>query len=90
MNMIPKISKLQYKKDYIYRVRFDDGREGLVDFKPFLWGEAFEELKNQDFFKKAFVDGTTGTITWPNGIDIAPETLYERLSEPSGKFTASL
>lgn len=84
--MTPKIKKIQYKGDYIYHLLFEDKREGELNFKPFLWGEAFEILRDQKFFKKAFIDKTTGTITWPNGADIAPETIYEKIASKTQSF----
>jgi hypothetical protein len=36
----------------------------------------FEPLKDPAYFARFFVEG--GTVTWPNGADIAPETLHER------------
>ena len=41
----------------------------------------FDPLSNKTYFKKLFVDGWT--ISWPDGADIAPETLYE-LAEKAG------
>lgn len=78
-NMTPRIKKIQYKKDYIFHLQYDDDFEGDVDLQSLLWGEAFDELKNKDKFKKAFIDETTGSISWPNGSDIAPETLYKKI-----------
>jgi hypothetical protein len=46
------------------------------DFSAWLHGPVFEPLKDQGYFQRFFLEG--GTVTWPNGADIAPETLYER------------
>jgi hypothetical protein len=54
---------------------FHDSTEGTVDFVEWLTGPIFEPLKDRSYFQQFFVDG--GTVAWPNGADIAPETLYE-------------
>lgn len=82
----PKVNKIQYKENFTYYIQFEDKLSGEVDFKTFLWGKAFEELKEQSYFKKASIDDITGTISWPNGVDIAPETLYEKISSQKENF----
>jgi hypothetical protein len=55
-------------------VVFNDGTEATISFRRWLKGPVFEPLKDLDYFRRFFVDG--GTVAWPNGADIAPETLY--------------
>lgn len=68
-----------YLSDYKIRVAFDNGELKIADSSKWIGGGVFEPLQDKEYFKKFFIDGWT--ISWPNGADIAPETLYEE-SEP--------
>jgi hypothetical protein len=73
-----QVIKIEYRGKYVYHIMFDDGVEGAIDFSEYLSrGPIFEPLKDKTLFSKAKVEG--GTIGWPNGADVAPETLYEKI-----------
>jgi hypothetical protein len=72
--MLPSVTKAKYVRDYLIEVKFNDGTKKVIDFKPWLSGPIFKPLKSKAYFKRFFIDGPT--IAWPNGADIAPETLY--------------
>lgn len=73
--MLPSVTKATYIKGYLIEIKFNDGTKKIIDFEAWLTGPVFKPLKNKHYFKRFFVDGPT--IAWPNGADIAPETLYE-------------
>jgi hypothetical protein len=58
------------------RLTFDDGTIGEVDFAGREWRGVFEPLRDPDYFARVAVDAEAGTVTWPNGADMAPEPLY--------------
>lgn len=73
------VLEVRYVKPYTLWLRFQDGTCGEVDIAPSFKGPVFEPLRDVDFFKQVRLDPEIGTIVWPNGADVAPETLYERL-----------
>jgi hypothetical protein len=75
MTFLPSVVRAKYRGGFRIHLMFNDTTEGTVDFQPWLDGPVFEPLKTVDYFRRFFIDG--GTVAWPNGADIAPETLYE-------------
>ena len=75
--MLPRLMAARHVDGYRIELRFDDGHAGIVDLADELSGEVFEPLRDVDLFKAFRLDPELGTITWPNGADLAPEFLYE-------------
>ena len=76
--MILHITNAKYLKDYQVEVEFNDGRKGVADLSSVLQGPVFEPLKDQAIFAQLRVDPVLETIIWPNGVDLAPESVYYR------------
>lgn len=64
----------EYRGGHRLHLVFHDSREKTVDFSAWLLGPVFEPLKDEANFQRFFLEA--GTVSWPNGADIAPETLY--------------
>ena len=82
MNYLPQVTKAKYVRNFVIATRFDDGTEKHVDVSQWFRGPVFKALKDSKFFKKFFIEG--GTLAWPNGVDIAPEALYEAADVRTG------
>jgi hypothetical protein len=76
MEFLPTVIRAEYRGGHMIHLTFNDGVEKTLDFARWLEGPVFEPLKDAGYFQRFFLEG--GTVTWPNGADIAPETLYER------------
>lgn len=69
------VVKAKHVSGFIIATHFNDGAEKHVDISQWFKGPVFRALKDPKFFAKFFIEG--GTLAWPNGVDIAPESLYE-------------
>src|SRR5256712_13384054 len=73
--MMPPVISGDSEGGHRIRLSFSEGRVKPVDFRQGLRGPIFEPLRNPSYFRRFFIDA--GTVVWPNGADIAPETLFE-------------
>jgi hypothetical protein len=77
-NMYYTVIDARYVRDFTIWAKFADGSEGEINLADALSGPVFEPLKDVNYFRN-FSLAEYGTICWPNGADIAPEFLYEKV-----------
>jgi hypothetical protein len=66
------------QSNYKVLVKFNDGKSGIIDFKDIIERDhrnIIRELLNPDLFKTVKIQ--YDTLSWDNGVDFAPEYLYE-------------
>ena len=83
--MVWRVTKAEVCGPHSVWLRFGDGTRKRVNLLPLLDGPIFEPLRDPGFFAKVRLDPVAGTLVWPNGADIAPETLYELPGEGNNR-----
>lgn len=73
--MFLHITEVTHLDDYRIKLVFNDGLTGVTDLRNALWGEMFEPLVDRNNFSQVRLDPELGTVSWPNGADLAPEFL---------------
>jgi Protein of unknown function (DUF2442) len=76
---LPVVSGVAVVGDHVLRLLFSDGTVGDIDFSTVQWTGVLESLNDPEYFAQVTVDPEAGTVVWPNGIDLAPEPLYEQV-----------
>jgi hypothetical protein len=79
-----RVTSVTVRDDACLRVKFVDGSEGDVDMVAFLAdrvveGTPFEALRDKSVFAQVSV--VLGAVQWPNGADLAPDTMYDAIRE---------
>ncbi len=62
---------------YTLRIRFDDGTEQTINFRPILAGKLYGPLRDLQVFNQVRIDPEVETLVWPNGADFDPATLHD-------------
>ena len=79
MEKLPEVVSVNAHADFSLTITFAGGEVRQFDVRPYLDRGIFTRLKNVGLFKLAHV--AHGTVSWPGGFDIAPETLWLKSTE---------
>ena len=64
--------------DFRLYVETADGRKGIFDMTPYLGRGVFRQLQDRAYFDRVGI--VLGAVTWPDGQDIAPDTLLAEMT----------
>ncbi|MGH2870165.1 MAG: DUF2442 domain-containing protein [Solirubrobacteraceae bacterium] len=78
IGLTPDITAVTVVGHGVLRVTFADGVSADLDVLERMRGPVFAEASTPAGFAKVAVDPETGTVVWPGGADLAPDTLYVR------------
>ncbi|MGB3098823.1 MAG: DUF2442 domain-containing protein [Solirubrobacterales bacterium] len=78
-SLTPDILKVDVRRHGVVALVFADGLNGEVEILSRMRGPVFERARTEQGFAEVAVDEESGTIVWPGGADLAPDTLYERV-----------
>ena len=76
------VTKANYVEGYRIWLEFDDRRQGVVDLSQVICHDhrpIFRELADEEKFRHFKVNADT--LVWDNGLDLAPDYLYQQLRE---------
>ncbi len=84
--MHPRVTGVKVVPPYRLTLTFADGTTGTVDCAPWVLEQdagIFAPLRDPSLFAQVFLDHDAGTVAWPNGADVDPDTLYEEAHPPA-------
>jgi hypothetical protein len=81
-----KVTKVRALDERRLWLRFSNGREGVRDFSDLFakGGVMVEPLRDPAMFSRVFIE--LGALAWPNGFDLDPIALHDRMAA-AGELT---
>ena len=72
--MNPRVKSVKAENDHTLLLEFANGEKKRFDVSPYIGKGVFAPLSDESFFRRVTV--FLGSIQWPNGADLCPDTLY--------------
>ncbi|MGF6534309.1 hypothetical protein P3T20_005113 [Paraburkholderia sp. GAS206C] len=72
------VTRLRVLRGHRLDVEFADGLRGIVDMSNDRFSGVFAPLADEAYFALATV--CDGVVVWPNGVDVAPDAMYNEVS----------
>ncbi len=96
IDMTPDVTQVTVSRHGWLRLTFADGLTGEANVLGRMRGPVFEPVRSTAGFAQVLIDREVGTVVWPNGANLAPDTLYYRIrqghwpDEPSRRWRIRL
>jgi hypothetical protein len=81
--LTPDITNAKVLRHGVLELTFANGLSGEVPVLERMRGPVFDLARTPAGFAQVAVDRESGTVTWPGGADLAPDTLYVRVKTGS-------
>ena len=75
-----RLTKVTPLENYKLEVEFMDGTHGVVEMEKYIMSPhagIFAKLKDLKVFNQVYL--AYGVVTWPEEIDLAPDTMYDAI-----------
>jgi hypothetical protein len=72
--MNPRVTAVTPLAGHVLLLQFTNGEQRHMDVSPYLAYSVFARLREPAYFAQAQADH--GTVCWPAGIDLDPDSVY--------------
>lgn len=75
-----RLTKVKFLENYKLEAEFVDGTHGFVEMGHLIASKkagVFAKLRDINAFNKVYIEH--GVVTWPDEIDLAPDTMHDEI-----------
>jgi hypothetical protein len=69
-------------------IKFENGYQGELRLDSFIrsYTGVFAPLLDQDYFVSVSINADLGTVCWPSGADLCPDSVYSHIRKNKTEF----